>query len=345
MERPSAGRIWLDGSRLDTLPDDGLTRVRRERLGFVFQFFNLLPTLSLIENIALPLLLAGGARDASLARARQWATELGLAHRLDHRPTQLSGGEMQRAAIARAVVHDPALVLADEPTGNLDSANGARILDALVRLNRDRGLTLLLATHAAEVAAAADRVVHMRDGRIDRIDVRRRQDEMHLVALFSWFILRRVAQERLRTGLTVAGHRAGRCRRAGHPPGQCQRAWRICRRARHSSGQDVAGSHRHGPRRRRVAAGATRMAADLGRRQPGDRRRRAGGPVAESHRGCACARRGCPARPADSRVPARRRRRRPAAYCAGVSRSPPRPLVGGHHRSVCAQARADRRAA
>ena len=177
MERPSAGRIWLDGSRLDTLPDDGLTRVRRERLGFVFQFFNLLPTLSLVENIALPLLLAGRARDASLERARRWATELGLASRLDHRPTQLSGGEMQRAAIARAVVHDPALVIADEPTGNLDSANGARILDALVRLNRDRGLTLLLATHAAEVAAAADRVVYMRDGQVDRIDVRRQKAE------------------------------------------------------------------------------------------------------------------------------------------------------------------------
>ena len=178
MERPSAGRIWLDGSRLDTLADDGLTRVRRERLGFVFQFFNLLPTLSLIENIALPLLLAGGARATSLGRARSWAAEMGLAHRLDHRPTQLLGGEMQRAAIARAVVHDPALVIADEPTGNLDSANGARILDALVRLNRDRGLTLLLATHAAEVAAAADRVVHMRDGRIDRIDVRRPPGEI-----------------------------------------------------------------------------------------------------------------------------------------------------------------------
>jgi putative ABC transport system ATP-binding protein len=172
MERPSAGRVWLQGSRLDTLADDGLTRVRRERLGFVFQFFNLLPTLSLVENIALPLLLAGSARAASLDSARHWATELGLGHRLDHRPTQLSGGEMQRAAIARAVVHDPVLVIADEPTGNLDSATGARILDALVRLNRDRGLTLLLATHAAEVALAADRVVHMRDGRVDRIDVR-----------------------------------------------------------------------------------------------------------------------------------------------------------------------------
>ena len=176
MERPTTGRILLDGVRLDTLADDGLTRVRRARLGFVFQFFNLLPTLSLVENVALPLLLAGGDRTHALAAAREWATTLGLAHRLDHRPAQLSGGEMQRAAIARAVVHDPVLVIADEPTGNLDSANGARILDALVRLNRDRGLTLLLATHAAEVAAAADRVVSMRDGAIDRIDARRTPD-------------------------------------------------------------------------------------------------------------------------------------------------------------------------
>jgi putative ABC transport system ATP-binding protein len=177
MERPTQGRVWLDGSRLDTLGDDGLTRVRRERLGFVFQFFNLLPTLSLLENIALPLLLSGAARQASLARARTWAAEMGLTHRLDHRPTQLSGGEMQRAAIARAVVHDPALVIADEPTGNLDSTNGALILEALVRLNRERGLTLLLATHASDVAAAADRVIHMRDGQIARVDVRHPRGE------------------------------------------------------------------------------------------------------------------------------------------------------------------------
>jgi putative ABC transport system ATP-binding protein len=170
MERPTAGHVTLDGLRLDTLGEDGLTAVRRERLGFVFQFFNLLPTLSLVENVALPLLLAGRPREEALSRAEGWAATLGLTHRLEHRPAQLSGGEMQRAAIARAVVHDPALVIADEPTGNLDSTNGARILDALVQLNRERGLTLLLATHAAEVATAAHRVVHMRDGRVDRID-------------------------------------------------------------------------------------------------------------------------------------------------------------------------------
>ena len=173
MDRPDGGRIHLDGLRLDTLGDDGLTRVRRQRLGFVFQFFNLLPTLSLAENIALPLLLSGADRAGALERARRWADELGLGARLGHRPAQLSGGEMQRAAIARAVVHEPTLVIADEPTGNLDSETGARILETLCRLNRERRLTVLLATHADEVAAAADRVVHMRDGRIQRIDVRR----------------------------------------------------------------------------------------------------------------------------------------------------------------------------
>ncbi len=172
MDRPSAGAVTLDGQRLDVMSDDRLTKVRRERLGFVFQFFNLLPTLTLLENVALPLLLAGHPQDSALSRARRWASDVGLAHRLDHRPAQLSGGEMQRAAIARAVVHDPALVLADEPTGNLDSATGAQVLELLLRLNRERGMTLLLATHAREVAEAADRVVHMKDGRVDRVDTR-----------------------------------------------------------------------------------------------------------------------------------------------------------------------------
>ena len=172
MEQPSSGTVTLDGLRLDQLGDDALTKVRRERLGFVFQFFNLLPTLTLIENVALPLLLAGRGRDEALSRGEQWASRLGLGHRLTHRPSQLSGGEMQRAAIARAVVHEPVLVIADEPTGNLDSATGRRILEALVELNREHALTLLLATHAVDVADAAHRVVYMRDGRIERIESR-----------------------------------------------------------------------------------------------------------------------------------------------------------------------------
>lgn len=169
MDRPSGGHVRFEGTALEDLADADLTRLRRERIGFVFQFFNLLPTLSVGENIALPLLLAGVSyRDAS-TRARALADRVGLAARVDHYPRQLSGGEMQRCAIARAVIHDPILLVADEPTGNLDSANGERILALLAELQASLGMTLLLATHAPDVAAAATRVVHMRDGRIDRI--------------------------------------------------------------------------------------------------------------------------------------------------------------------------------
>ena len=170
MDRPSAGEVVFEGRPLARLDDDELTRVRRERIGFVFQFFNLLPTLTVAENIALPLLLAGRpAADAS-REARALGTRVGLAPRLGHYPQQLSGGEMQRTAIARAVVHHPALLVADEPTGNLDSANGDRVLNLLAQLNAETGVGILLATHAAEVAARADRVVHLRDGRVARID-------------------------------------------------------------------------------------------------------------------------------------------------------------------------------
>ncbi|MGE3276787.1 MAG: ABC transporter ATP-binding protein [Vicinamibacterales bacterium] len=166
MDRPSSGRILLDGRDLAGLDDDRLTAVRRERVGFVFQFFNLLPTLTLADNIALPVLLAGGtARDAE-ARARELAARVGIGHRLDHYPQQVSGGEMQRAAIARALVHRPALLVADEPTGNLDSDNGATVMGLLAELNRETGVTILLATHAADVAAAAGRTLHMRDGQL-----------------------------------------------------------------------------------------------------------------------------------------------------------------------------------
>ena len=169
MDRPTAGEVRLDGRALAALDDDALTRLRRERIGFVFQFFNLLPTLTVAENIALPLLLGGRAPAAGLARAGEWAERVGISHRLDHAPAQLSGGEAQRAAVARAVVHAPALVIADEPTGNLDSENGVRILELLQEVNRRTGAALLLATHDAAVAAAADRTVAMRDGRIEGV--------------------------------------------------------------------------------------------------------------------------------------------------------------------------------
>ena len=166
MDRPTAGEVRLAGRSLAGLDDDALTRLRRARIGFVFQFFNLLPTLTVAENIALPLLLAGRDPDEVAPRVGRWAERVGISHRLDHLPAQLSGGEAQRTAIARAVVHEPALLLADEPTGNLDSENGARILDLLRDVNRRSGATVLVATHDLAVAAAAGRVVEMRDGRL-----------------------------------------------------------------------------------------------------------------------------------------------------------------------------------
>ncbi len=167
MDRPSSGTVRLESSDLESLDDDALTRIRRERVGFVFQFFNLLPTLTLLENVELPLLLGGQRTAQAGPAARALLERVGLAGRLGHYPQQLSGGEMQRGAVARALVHRPALLVADEPTGNLDSENGRRIIALLTELNRETGVTLLLATHAPEIAAAAHRVVRMRDGRVE----------------------------------------------------------------------------------------------------------------------------------------------------------------------------------
>lgn len=167
MDRPSAGRLTIEGQDIASLDDDALTRLRRDRIGFVFQFFNLLPTLTIGDNIALPCLLAGMPARQAEAKAQALATRVGIGHRLGHYPQQVSGGEAQRAAIARALVHSPALLIADEPTGNLDSANGATVLALLAELNRDLGVTMLLATHAADVAAAAHRTIRLRDGRLE----------------------------------------------------------------------------------------------------------------------------------------------------------------------------------
>ncbi len=169
MDRPTSGRVLVDGVDVATLDDDALTRVRRERIGFVFQFFNLLPTLTLAENVALPLLLAGRPERESRERARALVERVGLTHRASAYPQQVSGGELQRAAIARAVVHEPVLLVADEPTGNLDSGNGARVLELLSDLNRDLGVAILLATHSDETAAAARRTMHMRDGVVEKV--------------------------------------------------------------------------------------------------------------------------------------------------------------------------------
>jgi putative ABC transport system ATP-binding protein len=166
LETPSAGEVCVDGQPLAGLGDDALTRLRRDRIGIVFQFFHLLPTLSVRENVALPGLLGGGARHEWLARADRLIDEVGLAARRDARPHTLSGGELQRAAVARALVHEPALLLADEPTGNLDSRSAGTVLAQLDALVRARGTTLLLVTHSRAAAALADRTIDLRDGRI-----------------------------------------------------------------------------------------------------------------------------------------------------------------------------------
>jgi len=165
MDRLTSGTLRLNDRDLSAMGDDELTRVRREQVGFVFQFFNLLPTLTIADNIALPCLLAGLKDQEAERRARALAERVGIAHRLTHYPQQISGGEMQRAAIARALIHQPALLVADEPTGNLDSENGANVLGLIAELNRELNVTVLLATHAADVAAAAKRVLRMKDGR------------------------------------------------------------------------------------------------------------------------------------------------------------------------------------
>ena len=162
---PSRGSVELLGTRLDGLTDRDLTRLRLTRLGFVFQRFHLLPVLTAQENIELPLAEAGVPSRERRNRARELLAYVGLEHRASHRATQLSGGEMQRVAIARAIANRPALLLADEPTGELDAATGAEILALFRRLNQDR-TTLVVVTHDEQLAAEAGRVIHMLDGRI-----------------------------------------------------------------------------------------------------------------------------------------------------------------------------------
>jgi len=166
MDWPTSGSVSIENIGLSRLTDSELTRLRRGRIGFIFQFFNLLSTLTVLENVALPLQLAGIGSIPSTKEAEGWLTRVGLETRLSHYPQQLSGGELQRAAIARALVHKPALLIADEPTGSLDSENGERVLELLRQLNEELGVTVLLATHSPEIAASAKKVLHMRDGRI-----------------------------------------------------------------------------------------------------------------------------------------------------------------------------------
>ena len=169
LDLPSTGEILIDGTEITTLDEDRLARLRGARIGFVFQFFHLLPSLTALENVMVPLEIAG-VRDA-LGRGRRLLEEVGLADRGHHYPSQLSGGEQQRVAIARALANDPPILLADEPTGNLDSANGRHVIDLLVEVNRTRGTTVVIVTHDPELAARTDVKLAMRDGRTEVVPV------------------------------------------------------------------------------------------------------------------------------------------------------------------------------
>jgi putative ABC transport system ATP-binding protein len=164
LERATSGSVRLAGHEVTALDEDSLARLRREHVGIVFQAFHLIPTMTALENVAVPLELAG--RADAMDRAREALRSVGLARRLAHLPGQLSGGEQQRVALARAFVGQPLLLLADEPTGNLDHATGAAVMDLLFELRAAHGTTLLLITHDADLAARCDRRVHMSDGRV-----------------------------------------------------------------------------------------------------------------------------------------------------------------------------------
>jgi lipoprotein-releasing system ATP-binding protein len=171
LERPSAGEVTIEGRTCNGLGDAERTRLRRERIGFVYQFHHLLADFTALENVAMPLLIAGRRSHEAKARAEQLLSRLGLAGRLDHRPPRLSGGEQQRVAIARALANAPALILADEPTGNLDPHTAEEVFSVLLEVVRDTGTAALIATHNPDLAARMDAIFRLSDGRVARLPV------------------------------------------------------------------------------------------------------------------------------------------------------------------------------
>jgi putative ABC transport system ATP-binding protein len=168
--RPVHGELIVSGHSLIPMDENRLAIFRRKHIGFVFQSFNLLPNLTALENVALPLLFSGVTAGERTNKAQKMLEMVGIAHRLNHKPAELSSGEQQRVAIARALINEPAVVLADEPTGNLDSKTGSEIMDLLTRVNREKGGTFLLVTHDREIARYANRIIYLRDGSIEKIE-------------------------------------------------------------------------------------------------------------------------------------------------------------------------------
>jgi putative ABC transport system ATP-binding protein len=167
LDSASDGSVLVDGQDLAGMKDEDLTRLRRRKIGFVFQFFNLIPVLTALENVALPITLDGAKQAQARTRAGEWLTRLGMAERMDHRPDQLSGGQQQRVAIARALVADPDLILADEPTGNLDTHAGDEIAETLRQVSKQWGRAVVMVTHDPRIAAYADRIIFLKDGKVN----------------------------------------------------------------------------------------------------------------------------------------------------------------------------------
>jgi putative ABC transport system ATP-binding protein len=170
LDRPTQGTITVEGLSIGAASDTDLTRYRRDRIGFIFQSFNLLPTLTAAQNVELPMMMAEVGKTERTQRAQQLLDTVGLAARAHHKPNEMSGGEKQRVAIARALANNPLLLLADEPTGNLDSQSGAAVLELLCGLVRDKGMTLLMVTHDLQIAARAGRSISLRDGKIQTLE-------------------------------------------------------------------------------------------------------------------------------------------------------------------------------
>jgi putative ABC transport system ATP-binding protein len=167
LDRPDEGEILIDGSNLQDLHDNELAELRLKKIGFVFQFFNLLPRLTALRNVELPLTVAGLPEKEALEKAEEMLKLMGLEARVDHRPSELSGGEQQRVAMARALINDPKIVLADEPTGNLDTKTGWELVELMRKLNKEKGQTFVMITHDPHIAETADHMIHLRDGLIE----------------------------------------------------------------------------------------------------------------------------------------------------------------------------------